>query len=367
MKVLHLIQRSQLRGAEIFASQLASHINRSGNTAVIVSLFPGNADLPFNGNIISLNGNSKGRFHDIQAWKKLAQIIREEKPDVIQANAGDTLKYAVFSKILYRWKQPIIFRNASTISLYIKTWSQKVWNSFLFYFVHKIISVSNTSALDFSRLFPAYKNKVITIPIGIEHGEIPEATNGKAPERVQLNGQGPRIVHVGGFSFEKNHAGLLEIFHLVLSREPAASLYLVGDGPLKQKTEETARAKGLASNVKFCGFQNNAMQYIRGADVLVLPSIIEGLPGVLLEAFYCKIPVVAYDVGGIKEIVKNNKTGRLIPKGDAQGFANAILEALQKTEKNQKLIANAYDLVITNYLNTQIANQFISVYKSVAS
>ncbi|HKH59532.1 MAG TPA: glycosyltransferase family 4 protein [Flavitalea sp.] len=367
MKVLHLIQRSQLRGAEIFASQLASHINRSGNTAVIVSLFPGNADLPFNGNIIPLNGNSKGRLHDIKAWKKLAKIIKDEKPDVIQANAGDTLKYAVFSKILYRWKQPIVFRNASTISLYIKTWSQRMWNSFLFHFVHKIISVSNTSALDFSKLFPAYKTKVITIPIGIEHLEISRSMNGKAPERVQLNGQGPRIVHVGGFTFEKNHTGLLEIFHLVLSKEPAASLYLVGDGPLKQKMEGDARAKGLGSNVKFCGFQTNAMEYIRGADVLVLPSIIEGLPGVLLEAFYCKIPVVAYDVGGIKEIVKNNKTGRLIPKGDIQAFAEAILEALQKTDKNQRLIDNAYELVMSNYLNTQIANQFISVYKSLSS
>ena len=367
MKVLHLIQRSQLRGAEIFASQLASHINKSGNTAVMVSLFPGNADLPFNGDVISLDGNSKGRLHDIKAWKKLAEVIREEQPDVIQANAGDTLKYAVFSKILYRWKQPIVFRNASTISLYIKTWSHKVWNAFLFHFVHKIISVSNTSALDFSKLFPQYKNKVITIPIGIEHGESTRGVDGKAPQRVQLNGLGPRIVHVGGFTFEKNHPGLLEIFHLVLSKEPAASLYLVGDGPLKQKTEQIAFEKGLSSNVKFCGFQSNAMQYIRGADVVVLPSIIEGLPGVLLEAFYCKIPVVAYDVGGIKEIVINNETGRLIPKGDVHSFANAIVEALQKSDKNQQLIDNGYNLVTTKYLNTQIANQFMSVYKSLGS
>lgn len=367
MKVLHLIQRSQLRGAEIFASQLASHINRSGNRAVIVSLFPGNADLPFNGNIIPLNGNSKGRLHDFKAWKKLAKIIKEEKPDVIQANAGDTLKYAVFSKILYRWKQPIVFRNASTISLYIKSWSQRQWNSLLFRFVDKIISVSNASAFDFSNLFPAYKNKVITIPIGIEHVEISNAINGKAPERVQLNGQGPRIVHVGGFTFEKNHTGLLEIFHMVLGKEPATSLYLVGDGPLKQKMQEDVRAKGLDSNVKFCGFQKDAMQYIKGADVLVLPSIIEGLPGVLLEAFYCKIPVVAYDVGGIREIVRNNKTGRLIAKGDVHAFAEAILEAIQKNDKNQRLIDNAYELVISNYLNTQIANRFMNVYKSLAS
>lgn len=367
MKVLHLIQKSQLRGAEIFASQLASHINHAGHTAVIVSIFSGEAVLPFTGNIISLNGNPKGRLYDFKAWKKLADIIKTENPDVVQANAGDTLKYAVFSKLFYRWKQPIVFRNASTISLYIKTWSQRNWNKFLFRFVQKIISVSNTSAQDFSRLFPDHKNKVITIPIGIEHSESSQVINGNVNDRVKLNGLGPRIMHVGGFTFEKNHQGLIEIFEEVLKEQPAATLYLVGDGPLKKDLEQLVKTKRLETNVKFCGFQSNPMSYMRSADALVLPSIIEGLPGVLLEAFYCKIPVVAHNVGGIQEIVKNKVTGRLIQKGDTKAFAKAILEAVQKNEHNQKLVDNAYELVVSNYLNTKIANQFINVYLSLAS
>jgi len=367
LKVLHLIQKSQLRGAEIFASQLATHINNSGNTAIIVSVFSGQAELPFNGNIISLNGNPEGRIHDLKAWKKLSQIIKEENPDIIQANAGDTLKYAVFSKIIYRWKQPIVFRNASTISLYIKTWAQKTWNNFLFHFTHKIISVSNTSALDFAKLFPKYKHKIITIPIGIEHGEISKVLNGSINERVHLNGQGPVIIHVGGFTFEKNHTSLIDIFEQVSRKDASARLYLVGDGPLKNQIETLVKAKGLESKIKLCGFQKNAMQYIRGSDVLILPSIIEGLPGVILEAFYCKIPVVAYDVGGIKEIVINHQTGRLIPNGDENAFANAILEALKSTPDNQKLIDNAYALVTSQYLNSQIANRFLNMYNIVAS
>ncbi|MBC7830321.1 MAG: glycosyltransferase [Chitinophagaceae bacterium] len=367
MKVLHLIQKSQLRGAEIFASQLASHINHSGNKAIIVSVFPGEAELPFTGNIISLNGNLGGRLHDLKAWKKLSQIIKEEKPDIIQANAGDTLKYAVFSKIIYRWKQPIVFRNASTISLYIKTWAQKKWNSFLFRFTHKIISVSNSSAHDFAKLFPQYKDKIITIPVGIEHVESPKGLNGKINERVHLNGQGPVIIHVGGFTFEKNHTGMIDIFELVSKKDPSAKLYLVGDGPLKPGIEELVRLKGLDSKIKFCGFQKNAMQYIRGADVLILPSIIEGLPGVILEAFYCRIPVVAYDVGGIKEIVINHKTGRLIRNGDENAFANGIADALNPNTYNESLIDNAYSLVTRQYLNTQIADQFLDIYRSVAS
>ena len=89
MKILQLIQKQQLRGAEIFASQLSTHLSDTGNTAIMVNLFGGDASLPFNGSTTSLNGNQKARLHDIAAWRKLAQIIRDENPDVIQANAGD--------------------------------------------------------------------------------------------------------------------------------------------------------------------------------------------------------------------------------------------------------------------------------------
>ena len=107
------------------------------------------------------------------------------------------------------------------------------------------------------------------------------------------------------------------------------------------------------------------MQYIKSADVLVLPSIIEGLPGVVLEAFYCKTPVVAYDVGGIKEVVKNSETGRLIPKGDKNAFAEAIIEASLHSARNDKFVENAHKLVLSDYLNAQVVKKFLTAYESL--
>lgn len=177
---------------------------------------------------------------DIKAWRRLAQLIKKEKPDIIQANAGDTLKYAVFSKLFFRWKQPIVFRNASTISLYIKSTPAKLLNGFFFRFAKKIISVSNTSAKDFERLFPQYKNRIVTIPVGIE-----EATqqNEGATENPLAGAGNPAIVHVGGFTYEKNHTGLLNIFEGILKKQPAATLHCVGDGPLKKSIEELVQQK----------------------------------------------------------------------------------------------------------------------------
>lgn len=360
MTILHLVQKPQLRGAEMFASQLATHINEAGHKAIIVFVFPGKAPLPFTGITKHLNGSPKKRFWDLKGWRNLAHIIKEEKPDIIQANAGDTLKYAVLSKLFFKWKQPIVFRNASTISLYIKTASAKMLNGFFFKYASRIISVSRTSATDFAQLFPQYKERIVTVPIGIEETEFKAGE-----ESVLKQASKPVLVHVGGFSYEKNHVRLIEIFEGILKQQPNASLHLVGSGPLQGQIEELVEQKGLADKVHFYGFRNDAMQFIKNANVLLLPSIIEGLPGVILEAFYCKTPVVAYDVGGIGEVVINNKTGYLVPKGNEDVFVKSVLTALSATGANQQLVQNAWNLVMNDYLNTRIAGKFLEVYNSI--
>ncbi|THU34089.1 glycosyltransferase family 4 protein [Niastella caeni] len=345
----------------MFASQLATHINENGHRAILVFVYPGNAPLPFTGETKHLNGSPKKRMWDLKAWRKLAQIIREEKPDVIQANAGDTLKYAVFSKLFFKWKQPIVFRNASTISLYIKTAPAKILNGFFFRYASKVVSVSKTSATDFAKLFPQFKSRIVTVPIGIE-----ETDFNKAGEVNPLQGASkPVLVHVGGFTYEKNHVRLIEIFEGIRKQQPGASLHFVGSGPLKQQIEDLVKQKGLEQQVRFYGFRNDAMQFIKNADALLLPSIIEGLPGVILEAFYCKTPVVAYDVGGIGEVVINNKTGRLVQKDNEEAFVNNVLATLNNTSENQQLVQNAWELVMSEYLNTGIAGKFLEVYNSL--
>lgn len=360
MIILQLVQKPQLRGAEVFASQLSTHLNEAAHKAIIVFVFPGSAPLPFTGETKHLNGSPKRRMFDWPAWKKLAQIIKEVKPDVVQANAGDTLKYAALSKLFFGWKQPIVFRNASTISLYIKTAPAKLLNGFFFRFAKKVVSVSNTSATDFAHLFPKFKNNIVTVPIGIEEVNLNETQNNPLQQASR-----PALLHVGGFTYEKNHVRLIEMFEKIHQQQPSASLHCVGSGPMKQQIEELVKQKGLEKHVTFYGFRNDAMHFMRNADVLLLPSIIEGLPGVLLEAFYCETPVVAYDVGGIHEVVINNKTGRLVKKGNEEEFVNKVTEALADTTANKQMIQNASQLVMKDYLNTIITRKFLEVYKSI--
>ncbi|RUA33971.1 MAG: glycosyltransferase [Bacteroidetes bacterium] len=364
MKILQIIQKPQLRGAEMFASQLSNHLQAQSHEVVLVSLFNGEGQLKFSGKQIHLNLSTKVRWLDYAGFKKLATIIEDEKPDIIQANAGDTLKYAILSRLLFKWKQPIVFRNASMVSLYIKNPLVKKLNGFLYNKVDAIASVSHQSKADIIQLFPITKDKSKVIPIGIE----PKRSGGpdtKSSGSGDFLNKEVQLVHVGGFSFEKNHKGLLNIFKEFLVDYPNAKLKLVGDGPLRKETEDLAESLGIADSVEFMGFQSDPMQYVRESDVFVLPSIIEGLPGVVLEAFFCQTPVVAYDVGGVGEVVIDEETGILVKKNDEEGFVEAIKETIEKPEETKIRVKNAFELVQQEFRNEVIAEKFASYYKEV--
>lgn len=357
MKILHLIQKLQNRGVEIFTVQLSNHLIALGHQVKIVALFEGEAKLPFNGEVQVLKASSKNRFIDVLAWKKLASIVEEYRPDIIQANAGDTLKYAVLSKRIFNWKIPLVFRNASEVGCYLKSPAQKSLNSFFYNNVDSIISVSKASEKDILNHFPFLSGKTEVIPVGLE--------SISKIEEIRLKPEGvSHIAHVGGFTFEKNHSGLLKIFSEVLNINPNIHLHLLGGGPLKIRIEEEVNRLGLDQFVTFHGFVNNPLSYIKAADILVLPSIIEGLPGVLLEAMYCRTPVVAFDVGGISEIV-TGETGRLIEENNQIDFAYAVCEILKVNKSYSDRIEKAHKMVTTKYMNKNIASSFLNFYQTL--
>jgi len=355
MRILQIIQQKQYRGAEIFACQLSNHLLNLGHKVEIVSIYDGEALLPFINKIPTLSSQNSNRYLDLQGWKKLADIIEGFKPDIIQANAADTLKYAVFSKLIYKWKTPIVYRNASTTSYYIKNQFSKLINSFLLRNVDRVISVSRASKRDLNGVFSFTKDKTLVVPIGIDPIKPEESDIAFSTRRVN-------IIHVGSFTREKNHKGLLSIFKKLNALNPNYFLHLIGEGPLRNIMEEEVRQLDLLDSVKFYEGVRNPLPYISAANILILPSNIEGLPAVLLESMFCKTPVVAYNVGGISEIV-SSQTGILIEKDDEAGFVKAVLETLENP--NLKQIETAHKMVIEDYMNEEIALKFVDVYEVV--
>jgi glycosyltransferase involved in cell wall biosynthesis len=289
----------------------------------------------------------------------LNKVIKTWKPDIIQTNAGDTTRMAVLSKTFFGWDVPIVMRNASTISQYLGSGFKKKYYQFLVDKVDAVASVSQVSKNDFVKQFPNAIQKVHLLPIGIDPSLFENA--------VPPVGLGKYILHVGGFTFEKNHWGLLNIFEKVLHQLHDAKLVCAGDGPLFAQIKEEVKKRNLEKQVILLGKRNDVASLLKGAKMLVLPSIIEGLPGTILEAMYAKVPVVAYNTGGIGQVV-NESTGWLIEKGNEGKFANFICKLWNRnTNDLQAVLGNAYELVKKEYTNDRIAERFEELYMSILS
>jgi glycosyltransferase involved in cell wall biosynthesis len=166
---------------------------------------------------------------------------------------------------------------------------------------------------------------------------------------------------VGGFMPEKNHKGLIRIFSNLIQEIPNAKLLLIGEGKLKTEIVALVSQMELSQNVVFLGRRSDVQQIMSCCQVLVLPSLIEGLPGVILESFVNKLLVVAYNVGGIKEVVVDKKTGWLVDADNETEFLKALKESL--ATPTETIRENAYSLVSLTYTNKSIAKRFLEFYQ----
>ncbi|MDQ6735953.1 MAG: glycosyltransferase [Nitrospirota bacterium] len=138
---------------------------------------------------------------------------------------------------------------------------------------------------------------------------------------------------IGRLSPEKGQQIFLEAFQGVVARAPNRRAVLVGDGPEKERLVQLVRRLGLANHVLFTGHDSHIEELYPALDLVVIPSLSEGLPNVLLEALLYGKPIIAAEVGGIPEILKPAGAGWLVPPGDARALEAAMLDALKDGER----------------------------------
>lgn len=133
----------------------------------------------------------------------------------------------------------------------------------------------------------------------------------------------------------------------VLTRLPDCRLVIAGDGPEKNQLQIQAEQLGLADRVLFLGqvAKQQVRALLEASDLFVLNSGYEGLPHVVLEAMAARVPVIATDVGGTGEVVRNNETGMLISCGDDEQLFDRVNQLLNAPELSHKLVMNARKMI----------------------
>lgn len=360
MRILQIITRCQLRGAEIFACQLSEALTQQGVVCDIAFLYGEPTDrLNFPLNFISLQATSNKRFWDIRGYRQLNKLVRTGKYDLVQANAGDTLKYAVFSKWLFRWKPPIVFRNANKMSDFMKGGLQKWLNRKLLNVCHHTISVSENCRQDIIGFLPSLENRSTTIPIGTYDFEAVKA-------RFREHSDEPLLIAIGSLVPEKNHSFLIDVFDAYYKKHKRGYLVILGEGKLRYELEQKVTELKLSARVQLPGAVPDSVAWLKSADVLLMPSKIEGLPGVILEALSCKVPVIASPVGGIPEVI-TTKTGWLVPADTRDLYVQAIDEVFSENGLREKRCAAGKALVLKQYNVNVVASHFQKIYEDIQS
>jgi len=186
------------------------------------------------------------------------------------------------------------------------------------------------------------EHQVSYIPNGVEIPAEPSADRSHQV-RGELGIAASTLVigTVGRLYAQKGVTHLLQAFTKVVHGLDDSILLIVGEGPLLKHLKGESRDLGIDANVRFLGERSDVPELLNAFDVYVQSSLFEGMPNAVMEALAAALPVVATEVDGISELIDDGRNGRLIPPGDSEALADAIIYARENESEARRMGAAA--------------------------
>ena len=175
------------------------------------------------------------------------------------------------------------------------------------------------------------------------------------------------VLFVGRLAFNKNLNVVISSFEKVIKKIPNAKLVVIGDGPMSEEWKKIAYNIGLEDKIVFTAFvpTDKKMDFFSKCSALVLPSITEGLPTVVLESFAMSTPVILSDIPPHRDIVKDGVDGFLVASNDIEKWSEKIIYLLSNKDACRKMGLNGRSKVEKDFSSQSVINKFESLYKDV--
>lgn len=223
--------------------------------------------------------------------------------------------------------------------------------------------VANATAIvdHFAKREPA-RGKFRVIPNILDLPEFDALSARPLPFPLRWNAD-ETVVMVARLDAEKDHATFLRAAARVLARRPGAEFLLAGDGVERANLERTANALGISSRVYFLGDVTDVPALLRHAAIGALtPSRNEGLSNTILEYMAARMPVVATECGGNRELVDPPRGGCVVRPGDDEGLSNELIRLLENPSRRKEMGAHNRARVEKNHQPAAVADQFAALY-----
>jgi L-malate glycosyltransferase len=336
--VAQVVQQGQFRGAEVFALDLARALKRresAGRQArwdpTLVSLF--GVDEAYRAAVdeagipnASMQAGASRQGFDLRLALRLRAIIDDQRYDVVQANGAGTLKYLVAARRFAKRPWRLVYRAIGMGSYWRRGFARQLSYRWLFSQPDMIVAVCQAVADDLRTSMQIDPARIVVVPNGVEPSRIATSPEARQQTRSMLAAAPTDmlILYAGNLAPEKNLDMIVSAVAAGRAEGLPVSAVLVGDGPARSSLAEHVRAAGLTDSVRLVAPQANVGPYLAAADVCMLPSRSEGMPGMLIEAAMTGKPSIASRVGGIPEVVDDGVTGLLVDPDDEQGFIRAV-------------------------------------------
>ena len=208
-------------------------------------------------------------------------------------------------------------------------------------------------------------NKTVTVHNGIDITRFHDRPARSTIRNEFGVGDAPLLVSIGRLTEQKGHRYLLAALPSLLATWPELRCLIIGEGELGETLKNLAVRLGVASTCVFVGARPDIPVILAAADLLVLPSVSEGFPFVLLEALAMGRPVVASRVNGVPELIEDRKTGRLVPPRDSQALARVIRELLLDPPQAAAMGEQGRRVVQERFTADGMVAQTVALFESV--
>ncbi len=227
-----------------------------------------------------------------------------------------------------------------------------------------VVAISNYSLEKIKEHYGIEASKVRIVPNGVDPEVFKPLGDSAAAKRQFGLADEPCVLFVGSLIPRKGLPFLVKAAEKIVKENGKAQFLIVGEGPMKSQLVSALGSANLSGNFKFLGNLNADMLVAayNCADVFVLPSIQEGQGIVLLEAQSSAKPVVAFNIGGVNEAVRNGETGLLVKCGDTDALADAVTRLLSDLGLREKMGAAARQFVAENFTWDLCAKKMLRVY-----
>ena len=382
-RVVRLITRLNIGGPSIQAVTLSDRLRAHGFETVLAHgrLGPGEGDMSYllsptveAEQILDLQ-RAISPLDDMRAIRRVLRLLRRVKPAILHTHMAKAGAVGRTAAVLYNRSVARSARirlvhtyHGHVLEGYFSPLKTAVFirtEQALARVTDRLIAISpqiRRDLLDTYRI--GREEQYAVVPLGFDLtslAKVADADRRRARASLQLPPEALVVSTVGRLTAIKQHELFLDVARRVRAIEPRAIFLIVGDGERRGELETLAQSLQITDAVRFLGWRRD-LDVVNGAtDVFALTSRNEGTPVALIEAMAAAVPGVSTDVGGVGDVIADPSIGRRVPDGDAEAFANAVIEMLHAPGRGE-MGQRARQHVLARYGLDRLAADIAALY-----